>query len=77
MSKLRKADLLLPLPRFARQESSHIVLRTIVDGAACAAIKIEFEDKKMIGMHFRVAECDAFGGRAFGLDLDGPLSVGR
>ena len=37
LPKLRKGDLLLPLPRLAGQERPHMVLRAVVNGAADAA----------------------------------------
>src|SRR6476646_10429177 len=57
LPKLRKGDLLLPLPRLAGQERPHVVLRAVVNGAADAAIEIEFDDKQVVGVRFRVAEC--------------------
>jgi ATP-dependent DNA ligase len=57
VAKLRKADLLLPLPRLAGQLRPHIVLRIIEGRAACAAIKI--------------APCFVIGGEAVMLGVDG------
>src|SRR4051812_20211061 len=49
LSEPRKGDLFLSPPRLAGQKRPHVVLRAVVDGAACAAVEIKLEDEQVVG----------------------------